>query len=316
MTPPDRAAWRSLPADMTIAHWPAADGWPLRRFDRPAPAGTRRRGSLLFQGGRGDFIEKYVEALGHWHARGWALTGFDWRGQGGSGRFLSDPAIGHAPSLDPLLDDLAGYVDRWLVDAPGPHVLIGHSMGGHLILRLLAERRPAVTAAVLVAPMLGFATGSLPPWAAGMIARAALLAGRGERAAWRDGDRPGGDPIGRQRNLTHSAERYADEQYWKAQMPEIGVGAPSWGWLAASIRSMAETARAGRLEGVQTPILILAAPGDRLVSTPAIRAAVARLPHGRLIEYAGSAHEILREADGVRLPALAAIDAFLDEAAP
>ena len=65
------------------------------------------------------------------------------------------------------------------------------------------------------------------------------------------------------------------------------------------------------------PLLILAAAEDRLVSTPAIRRIAARIPGARLHVYGDeAAHEILREADPVRLDALRRIDAFLDEVAP
>ena len=74
-------ARRAIPADATLATWRAADGWPVRRFDRLGSG----RGAILFQGGRADMIEKYLESFDDWHRAGWSVTSFDWRGQGGSG---------------------------------------------------------------------------------------------------------------------------------------------------------------------------------------------------------------------------------------
>lgn len=304
---------RSLPPGMTTGMEPAADGWPLRRFAWPAGQ-VRPRGSMMVQTGRGDFFEKYLEPLAHWHRRGWGLEGFDWRGQGGSGRLLADSAVGHADSFDPWLDDLDAAVARWRDVTPAPHVLIGHSMGGHLALRLLAERRPPVAAAVLVSPMLGFAMGALPAWGARLIAGAACRIGLSERAAWGGGAQ--GVPAHRQGRLTHSAERYADELWWRTRRPELAIGAPSWGWLRAGLASMARLGRPGVLEAVTTPILILATPRDGLVSAAAIVRAAARLPNARLRMFDAGAHELLRESDDIRIPALAAIDDFLDEVAP
>ena len=49
----------------------------------------------------------------------------------------------------------------------------------------------------------------------------------------------------------------------------------------------------------------------------AVEQAAARLPHAELVAFGReAAHEILREEDGVRERALAAIDSFLDRAAP
>src|SRR3546814_4901829 len=73
--------------DGRLDYWTAPDGWGLRRYR----LGEGGRGRMLVLGGRGDMIEKYLEVIRHWAARGWAVTGFDWRGQGGSGRTTADP---------------------------------------------------------------------------------------------------------------------------------------------------------------------------------------------------------------------------------
>ena len=58
--------------------------------------------------------------------------------------------------------------------------------------------------------------------------------------------------------------------------------------------------------------MLIGTERDRLVSPAAIRRAASLLPQSELLMYDDAAHEILREADSVRLRALAAIDAFLD----
>jgi lysophospholipase len=147
---------RALPKGLRLFDSTGADGWRLRAY--AWPAGQPPRGSLLFQTGRGDFVEKYIEALAHWHASGWNIGGFDWRGQGGSAR----EGPGDVNELDAMVCDAADYVKRWTAEMPGPHVFVGHSMGGHLLLRLLVEHRVVVDAAVLVSPMLGLAHAPLP----------------------------------------------------------------------------------------------------------------------------------------------------------
>lgn len=307
---------RTVPATMRIAPWPAPDGWPLRRFDWPALDHGAPRGSALFVGGRGDFIEKYLESLYHLHGRGWALSGFDWRGQGGSGRFLADRTIGHTPDFAPLIDDAAAFVAEWIAETPGPHVLIGHSMGGHLLLRLLAERTVAADAAILVAPMLGLATAPMPYWLARLVARTACRIGLGERPAWSEGERPELSDARRRRNLTHCPDRYADEAWWRSASPENMVGPPTWGWLAAATRSIDSLNEPGVLERVRMPLLLLATPRDRLVSSAAIERAARRLPQATLRLFADGAHELLRESDPVRLAVFSAMDDFLDTQAP
>jgi lysophospholipase len=65
------------------------------------------------------------------------------------------------------------------------------------------------------------------------------------------------------------------------------------------------------LEAVTTPLLILTAANDRLVDSAATARLARRLPHARVESIAGAAHELLREADLIRDPVLAKIDAFL-----
>jgi len=299
---------------MIVSRWAAPDGWSHRRFDWPA-ADVAARGSLLFQAGRADYIEKYLEPLGHWHGRGWHLAGFDWRGQGGSGRMVADPATGHLPSLDPLVDDLAAFVAEWRRATPSPQVLVGHSMGAHVMLRLMAERGVAFDAAVLVAPMLGLNSGPIPGWAAQTIARTACAIGRSGRRAWEMGESAAARRA-RQRALTHCDDRFADDGWWRATQPELALGPPSWGWIAAAYDSIGTLGRPGVLERVTTPILLIGAERDRLVSTAAIRAAAARLESAELHIVAGAAHELLRETDALRVPLMKTLDRFLDDRAP
>src|SRR3712207_2289598 len=91
---------RAPPAAAKFSVWHSRDGWPIRRMDWPQPPGAPTRRSLIFCGGRGDFIEKYLEPLGHWHAGGWNVTSFDWRSQGESrGNIVG----GHLETFDDVL---------------------------------------------------------------------------------------------------------------------------------------------------------------------------------------------------------------------
>lgn len=305
-------ARRAFPPDSTISTVAARDGWPLRRVDVPARGGTR--GAILWCGGRGDMVEKYLETLNGWADAGWTVTSFDWRGQGGSGRLSANPHVGHVTDFAVWIDDLADVVRDWQAAARGPHVVMGHSMGGHLVLRAIAERRIAPDAAVLVAPMLGFDAGVLPLAVASGATRLLARVMPPTRPAWRANEKPSLPGARRQRFLTHDAGRYADEIWWQTRDPELKLGPPSWQWLAAAYASNARLANPGVLEAVTTPMLIVATQGDKLVSAAAIRAAAARLPNATLKLFPDTvAHEILRETDAVRDEALRDITAFLGQ---
>jgi lysophospholipase len=215
------------------------------------------------------------------------------------------------------VDDLHAFYRQWIDGEPGPHVVIAHSMGGHILSRALSAHVIRPDAAVMIAPMLGLNSGILPARFAGPVARLMCALGDPARAAWKNVERPGIGSSLRQALLTHSAERYSDEIYWQEHMPQLKLGPPSWQWLNAAYRSLAMLESPGTLENINTPLLILAAERDGLVDTQAIRRAAKRIGGARLHVYGPeAAHEILREADAVRSDALHRIDAFLDDAAP
>jgi lysophospholipase len=304
---------RAIPSAARITHWNAPGGWTHRRFDWPAAEGGRARGAMLFQVGRGDMFEKYLESFAHWRACGWSITSFDWRGQGGSGRLTDDPHCGHIDSFDTYVDDLAAFAGEWQAQVNGPRVLIGHSMGGHLVLRALAEGRIAADAAVLVAPMLGLKA----PISAGFGERAARLLARlgpRNRRAWRSNERPY-TRRARQSLLTSDRARYEDELWWQAANPAHVAGPPSWAWMVEAFRSTRELLASPALARLDVPVQLLVADRDALVDPRAALNAAGRLKRATLVRFGAEArHELLREADPVRNRAIAEIDRFLAEA--
>ena len=307
---------RAIPPAARESRWRARDGHELRRIDWPGD-GASPRGSILFFPGRGDAYEKYLETLEEWHRDGWRVTSADWRGQAGSGRLGGDEHTGHIDDFSTWTGDLAHLWEQWVEETPAPHVIAGHSMGGHLVMRALVDRLIAPDAAVLVAPMLELQGPPLP--LALTHCAAALMARIGDpmRQAWKWSEKPGEFPVERANLLTRDPDRYADEQWWREQRPELVMGPASWRWVERACASCRLLAAPGVLEQVAVPVLIVSTSGDRLVSHAANVRAAARLPHGRLYEFGDEAlHEILREADPVRRRALEAIAAFLDETTP
>ena len=306
---------RAIPAAAQESRWHAADGFAIRRIDWSTPPAAAK-GSLLFFPGRGDCYEKYLETLDHWHALGWHVTAADWRGQAGSGRLGMDGVTGHIDDFATWVTDLAGLWRAWQAQTPGPHVLAGHSMGGHLVLRGVAEGRVDPDGLLLCAPMLGFHDRFVP--AAVMHAAARLMKALGDprRPAWKWSEKPGEVPADRITLLTHDVERYADELWWRAERPELAMGPGSWGWVERAYASVRGLARADALDAVRMPVLVLATDNDKLVAFDAIADAVARLSDCRLVRFGEEAHhEILREEDAVRDRAIAACDEFLSRIA-
>lgn len=311
---------RAIPDHAIESEWTARDGHAIRRIDwaTPAePAGSEApRGSILFLPGRGDFYEKYLESLDYWNVEGWRVTALDWRGQAGSGRLSAHPDIGHVEDFTLWLDDLAAFWSDWVASTPAPHVIIGHSMGGHLVLRAVAEKRINPVAVVLSAPMLGFLTPG-PNRLVLKVAQAMCRFGDPARPAWKISEKPGTTAAARNTLLTHDKSRYEDEARWKVQRPYLGMGPGSWRWVERGYASMVALDAPGLLESVDVPVLLLAARHDGLVSWKAIERAARRLPRAQLVSWGREArHELLREADPVRDKVIHTIDDFLDRMAP
>lgn len=309
---------RAIPPHASETIWRASDGHELRRIDWPGAAGTgtRPRGSILFLPGRGDNYEKYLESLEQWHRAGWRVTAADWRGQAGSGRLGKDKVTGHIEDFGDWVSDLGHLWQSWKADTPGPHVLAGHSMGGHLVLRALMERAVDPDALFLSAPMLGF-VGRIPAAIGHAAARLMLRFGDPARPAWKWSEKPGEVPAARKSLLTHDEDRYEDELWWRDHRPELVMGPGSWGWVERAYASMRGLFAPGKLEAIKTPILLIGTSNDKLVSMEAIEEAAIRLPNGELVSFGEEAsHEILREVDPVRDRAMDAITEFLDRVVP
>tara|TARA_Y100000815_G_scaffold264323_1_gene279830 strand:- start:448 stop:1395 length:948 start_codon:yes stop_codon:yes gene_type:complete len=300
---------RSHPRDAQVTHWTAPDGWQLRSFAWPVED-ARPRGSILFLNGRGDVFEKYLELFHHWHGQNWTITAFDWRGQGGSGRCTDDATCGHIDRFDRFVDDLAAFAADWMAATPGPHVVMGHSMGGQLLLQALVEKRMQPDAAVLIAPMLGIRT-IFGAWLGERLSRMVGGIGNSARPAWRGKDTPRATET-RQELLTHERDRYADELFWQQSDPALLTGAPSWQWVMEAFRVTRELRRNPDLKTMDVPVLGLIALADKLVDSRAAIRTLGKLPDARIVRFGKeSAHEILRESDRVRNRAIGEIELFL-----
>ncbi len=289
----------------------AADGVRLRAAFWPATGAPR--GTVLICAGRTEQIEKYFELIGEFLARGYAACCFDWRGQGLSQRLLADPLKGHVARFADYELDLDAVMATVMADAPRPFVLFGHSMGGHVALRYLALRPDDFTRAILSAPMLDvrmpWLLRRVAPWAA--TAMCAL--GRGEAFARKDAGDGGLSAPFEGNTLTSDAGRYARNLAIVRAAPELGLGEPTWRWLAAAFASMRLVGRARFARSIVRPVMIVGAAHDRIVRQGADMRLIRRITRGLFVLFSRAEHELVQERDEVRRVFWRAADAFLDD---
>jgi len=122
-----------VPVASALSTLSTADGlrlhgqvWPLSE--------PGARGSVVIVHGLGEHIGRYAPLAAQLNAWGWQVAGFDHRGHG-----RSEGPRGGLAHDDDLLHDLARVIDATRATWPGPLVLLGHSLGGLVAARFVAE---------------------------------------------------------------------------------------------------------------------------------------------------------------------------------
>ena len=284
----------------------AVDGVRLRaaRWTPETP-----RGTVVLLGGRTEFIEKYFETIGDLLSRGLAVATMDWRGQGGSERQLRNAMKGHVDDFSLYERDFAVFRRDVLAHCPRPWIGLCHSMGGAIMLRIAHEGRCPFDRLALSAPMVGLYGRRAP-----RIERALVeaLDGLGLGGSFAPG--VGRGPYGMEpfegNLLTSDPVRYNRIAALLRQYPSVGLGGPTIGWVHAAFRLMRAFANPDYAREIRTPILVVAAGGDRIVDTRAVERFASRLRGGSLIVIDGAKHELLMERDSLRRLFFEAFDAF------
>jgi alpha-beta hydrolase superfamily lysophospholipase len=131
---PPAAARRPEPVDELMV---TQDG--LKLHLRRWPAGPDARGTVQIVHGLGEHIGRYEHLAAALNATGWHVAGHDQRGHG-----RSEGPRGTLPHPLALLGDLAMVTDH--LHGTGKRILLGHSMGGLVAARFVAETLQAQVA--------------------------------------------------------------------------------------------------------------------------------------------------------------------------
>ena len=296
------------PPKITCIEVPSQGGIKLRAAFAipPSPKGT-----MLILNGRAEFIERYFETINYLLKRGLAVATFDWRGQGGSDRLLVNRLRGYVPSFKDFDADIDAIFTRLLVaHCPKPFYGLGHSTGGHMMLRALRGRK-WLEKAVIISPLMGFHYGAWPRPAAKLISLGAKLT----RTDW--AYIPGLPHLPMQRDDFATNTLTSDQKRWDRdistleQYPQLALGGPTFAWLNAASKSISELMDWPKARGPSCPTMIVMAGQDRVVNNEGTLHFLARAPGFSNFTIADSRHEILNEKDLIRERFLAALDAFI-----
>ena len=269
----------------------------------------KKRGSVILLNGRKEFMEKYAETIFELNQRGFDVYSLDWRGQGLSSRMLANKHKGFIKTYDNYLNDLNQFISKIVQpEAAIPLIFLSHSMGGHIALRFIHEHPELVDKAVLVSPMIDILTSPLPRWFARLITWVAIKAGLDQAYIIGSGDYT--VEKFKDNRLTSDPERFMDENKAIVENPDLALGGVTYGWLSATFESIDILTGPDFSKNIITPILIVTAGCDRVVSIKAQKTICSLLPDCRFTEITGARHEIFKETDAVRSIFWDAFDRF------
>ncbi len=259
-----------------------ADGLALHLQRWPAdPAAGSVVGTVQIVHGLGEHIGRYAALARALNAAGWHVAGHDQRGHGRSGG-----ARGTLAHPQALLHDLSAVIDH--LRGEGRHVLLGHSLGGLVAARFVAESTGAdadaerwsrdVDGLVLSSPALDAGLGAAQRALLALLSPIApgLRLGNGLRPEWISRD-------------TETVRAYIADQLVHDRITPRLVQ-----FIVESGEVVRERAPHWRM-----PTLLMWAGADRCVAAAGSRAFAQAAPAGLLtaIEWPGLHHEIFNEPE-------------------
>ncbi len=260
-----------------------------------------KAGTIILLNGRRDFMEKYDEITAELNQRDFNVYSMDWRGQGGSQRLLLNRHKGFIDSYDSYLNDLNCLVQHILTPRTvSPLIVLAHSMGAHVALRYLHDRPGIVDRAIFVSPLIDITDSIIPRRILRFLTR--LVVGMGMAKTYTLGSfdySPADGHYTNNNRRTSDRKRFNIEPQAIAENPDLALGGVTYGWLDAMFSSTEPLTKSGFVDEIRTPILIISAGADRVVSNKAQHAICAKIPDCTLKTIPGARHEILAETDSI-----------------
>ena len=259
-------------------------------------------GIIIIASGQSEFIESYFELARDLNRSGFSVWIMDWKGQGGSSHPLNDDS---RATNDFTGDqrDLRRFILEIVNNTSGsPTILLAHSMGGHIALRMLEKNSDTVDIAILTAPMITVETGSYPHSISTFLAATMSNIGLGwwyvpGHSAWG----PNPDHKHTDNQNTSDPDRSLLKEYWryKEEHTRKSYGV-TFDWFHQYSKSRNYLLKDSTLSNIHTEVLMTVPLIDVLVSPEESLHVCRKLPSCTHITYKNSRHEMYLERDEIR----------------
>ena len=238
------------------------------------PDGVQPHGAIASVHGLGDHTELYDVVFDYFVRRGWAVYGFDLRGNG-----RSPGQRGHVDRWSLYREDLRRFVEHVRLSHPEKLVLLGTSLGGAIVLEYALHHPEHLAGVAAAAPALG--RPNVPGWM--------LLLGRALSRIWPTFSLETGlDLSGISRDAAALERITGDRLFHRLASAR----------LSTELTAAGERVRAAARE-FRVPVLLLHGSADRLVPPDATRmlAALADPQMVEYREYPGAYHALFADVD-------------------
>ena len=263
-------------------------------------------GSVVISSGRIESLIKYKEIIYDLYENGYSVFIHDHRGQGLSGRMLTNPQIGYVENFAEYVTDFKKFIDE-MVTKKTRHKpkLLCHSMGGAIGCLTVLRFPELFEKVAFSAPMFGIRP-ALPNWLANLLLN--LHGALNKQTAYFFGQKDYDNQPFAVNELTHSESRYQIFRQEYQTAPELQLGGVSGHWLKMATQVMHEIEQ--NVHCFPIPALVIQAGADQIVDNKRQSRVVAKMAHTELKVIQGSKHELLEEQDKFRVPCLDAVLEF------
>jgi len=261
--------------------------------------------------GRSEFIEKYEAVASCLSKKGFKVVTPDWRGQGLSTREVKNRHKGYIDSFDDYVEDLNGFYSDVIEPEGLPVYILSHSMGGNIALRFMSLHPFKITKAVLASPMVDIALPGTIYFISKFISKLLSLTFFSKRYAIGSKNYSKKSVKFKGNKLCHDFRKFWILHDEIEKNPNLAVGGVTWGWLNAAFESIEILKKEAVIKRIQTPVLIISAQKDAIVSLDAQVELSKKLAGCDLYAIDGAFHELMFEESMITKKFWSLFDQFI-----